>query len=88
MNGEERRVPFFLNSQKSRGAERSTEQQWPHINEEIALRKSLSTTKMKRTIRTLIYTIKCKCERRGEESSSQAGGRTRMRPHVQSMGYS
>jgi hypothetical protein len=65
MNRVERRIPSFLNVQKGRGAESSSEQQRTNINKEIALREdSVYKVIGQRKVPTLIrvYQIQCKCE--------------------------
>jgi hypothetical protein len=62
MNGREWQIPSFVNAQKGRGVERGSKQQWPHINEETALTKTVYKVLEQRKIRTFTYKIKYKCE--------------------------
>jgi hypothetical protein len=62
---------------------------WPHISEEIELRKTLTVKNAtgQRNLVTLAYEIKCKWEKQDEERSSEVGWRGKTRLYVGLTGY-
>ena len=57
---------------------------WPHINEQIALRKIFTAKNVteQRNVGTISYKMKCKMAKPGYESGTEVEGRVRMRLYV------